>query len=188
MQPAVSELVLDSEAIGRIVRRMASEIIERTRGINQLGLVGVRRGGVPVAERLAAAIAEATGRQVPVGTVDITLYRDDAATALPDPKIGPSEVSFDIEGRDVVLVDDVLHTGRTVRAAIDCLHDYGRPHRIWLAVLCDRGGRELPIEANFVGRRVPVPQGFVLDVAMSPGHERAMLLPRANGRPGVQSE
>ncbi len=158
--------VLDSDAVGRVVRRVASEIVERTAGAQSLVLVGIRRGGVPLARRVAQAIAEAEGVEVPVGAVDIALYRDDAATALPDPKIGPSEIAFDVGGKDVVLVDDVLQTGRTVRAAIDCLLDYGRPRRIWLAVLCDRGGRELPVAADFVGAVLDVPPGGRVDVAL----------------------
>src|SRR5262249_40808537 len=120
---------------------MALSILEAAQGAEKLAIVGIRRGGVVLAERIAAHIAQSEGKTVPVGTVDIALYRDDAAT---DPKIGPSSISFDVTGREVVLVDDVLQTGRTVRAAIDCLLDYGRPRRVWLAVLFDRGGRELP--------------------------------------------
>jgi pyrimidine operon attenuation protein / uracil phosphoribosyltransferase len=159
-----SETVFDAEAVARMIRRMASEMIERTRGCERLGLVGIQRGGTSIAARLAEEIRLAEGRQVPVGVLDITLYRDDAASALPDPKVGPSRIEWQVEGGDVVLVDDVLQTGRTVRAAIDCLFDYGRPRRIWLAVLCDRGGRHLPIAADFVGRKVDVPSGFALDV------------------------
>jgi pyrimidine operon attenuation protein/uracil phosphoribosyltransferase len=166
---ATSETVLDAESVARIIRRMASEMIERTRGCKKLGLVGIQRGGTPIAARLAEEIHKAEGLSVPVGVLDITLYRDDAATALPDPKVGPSRIEWDVEGGDVVLVDDVLHTGRTVRAAIDCLLDYGRPRRIWLAVLCDRGDRQLPIAADFVGRSVDVPGGFVLDVVADGG-------------------
>jgi pyrimidine operon attenuation protein/uracil phosphoribosyltransferase len=158
------EIVLDAEAINRIVRRMASEIVEHTRGTERLGLVGIQRGGTAIADRLAAEIARIEGRSIPVGAIDITLYRDDASTALPDPKVGPSRIEWDVEGGDVVLVDDVLHTGRTVRAAIDCLFDYGRPRRVWLAVLCDRGQRQLPIAADFVGKTLDVPLGYVLDV------------------------
>ena len=161
--------VLDADAVARAIRRVALEIVERTRGVEALGLVGIRRGGVPIAARIAKEIERAEGRAVPVGAVDITLYRDDAAVALPDPKIGPSEVPFEVEGRDVVLVDDVLNTGRTVRAAIDCLLDYGRPRRIWLAVLCDRGGRELPLAPDFVGRVIEVAPGQLLDVVAEGG-------------------
>jgi pyrimidine operon attenuation protein/uracil phosphoribosyltransferase len=143
---------------------VAFEILERTRGTPHLGLIGIRRGGVPIARRIAAEIKGAEGRTVPTGAVDVTLYRDDAAIALPDPKIGPSEIDFAIAGWDIVLVDDVLNTGRTIRAAIDCLLDYGRPRRVWLAVLCDRGGRELPVAPDFVGRTFEVPAGAMVDV------------------------
>jgi len=152
----VSVVLLDADAVARTVRRMATEIVEATEGAQRAAIVGIRRGGVGLAARLARLIAESEGRPLPIGTVDIGLYRDDAATTLPDPKIGPSHVPFDPEGKDVVLVDDVLQTGRTVRAALDCLLDYGRPRRVWLAVLLDRGGRELPIAADFVGRQVEV--------------------------------
>lgn len=180
MQPG--ETVMDSEAIARTVRRLAHEIVERIGGTERLALVGVRRGGVPLAERIARAIADAEGRTVPVGSVEIALYRDDAATALPDPKIGPSRIDFDVGGREVVLVDDVMQTGRTTRAAIDCLLDYGRPRRIWLAVLLDRGGRELPIAPDFVGRVVQVPAGARLEVLMN-GEDRAVCA----GAPGPRS-
>ncbi|MBX3272934.1 MAG: bifunctional pyr operon transcriptional regulator/uracil phosphoribosyltransferase PyrR [Sandaracinaceae bacterium] len=155
------------DELARCVRRLAAEIADglaRGAGAPPFALVGIRRGGVPVARQLAREIAAREGVEVPVGTVEIALYRDDAATALPDPKIGPSEIGFDVRGRDVVLVDDVLETGRTVRAAIDCLLDYGRPRRIWLAVLFDRGGRELPIAPDFVGRVVEVPPATRLEV------------------------
>jgi pyrimidine operon attenuation protein / uracil phosphoribosyltransferase len=160
---------MDADAIARSVRRVASEIVERLRGTERLGLVGIQRGGAPIAERLAAEIQRIEGRVIPVGTVDITLYRDDAASALPDPKVGPSRIEWNVEDGDIVLVDDVLHTGRTVRAAIDCLFDYGRPRRIWLAVLCDRGQRHLPIAADFVGRTLDVPAGYRLDVVADGG-------------------
>jgi pyrimidine operon attenuation protein/uracil phosphoribosyltransferase len=173
------EIVLDSDAIARIVQRVASEIVQLTRGTERLGLVGIQRGGAPIAERLAAEIQRVEGKLIPVGALDITLYRDDASIALPDPKVGPSRIEWDVEGADVVLVDDVLHTGRTVRAAIDNLLDYGRPRRIWLAVLCDRGQRQLPIAADFVGRTLDVPDGYVLDVvADGLGHDGASLRPR----------
>ncbi len=161
-----SERILDAEAVGRVVRRLAVEIVEQTGGVSRLALVGVRRGGVPLAQRIAAEIERAEGAAPPVGSVDIALYRDDAATALPDPKIGPSDVRFPVDGRDVVIVDDVLQTGRTIRAAIDCLLDYGRPRRVWLAVLCDRGGRELPIAADFVGRALDVDAGTRVEVVL----------------------
>lgn len=162
--------LVDSDELARCIRRLAAEIVDEVqrRGVaaRPFALVGIRRGGVPVARRLAEEIAAVEGLEVPVGTVEIALYRDDAATALPDPKIGPSQIAFDVSGRDVVLVDDVLQTGRTVRAAMDCLLDYGRPKRVWLAVLFDRGGRELPIAPDFVGRVIEVPPGGRLEVVL----------------------
>jgi pyrimidine operon attenuation protein/uracil phosphoribosyltransferase len=160
---AAGEILLDADAVADVIRRMAAELIARTRGCTSLGLVGIQRA------RLAQLIRETDGREVPVGVLDITLYRDDAASALLDPKVGPSRIEWQVEGSDVVLVDDVLHTGRTVRAAIDCLLDYGRPRRIWLAALCDRGGRQLPIAADFIGHTLAVPDGFVLDVVADGG-------------------
>lgn len=171
------QVIVDGDTIHRMVRRIALAIVERVQGTERLALVGIRRGGVPLADRLAREIEQAEGQQVPRGTVDVTLYRDDAATALPDPKIGPSEVSFDVGGKDVVLVDDVLMTGRTVRAAIDCLLDYGRPRRVWLAVLLDRGGRELPVAADFIGRTLEVPDGSRVEVLFEGGdRDRAVVV------------
>jgi pyrimidine operon attenuation protein/uracil phosphoribosyltransferase len=163
------ELLVDAETIARSVRRMAVSIVVRaleSGGSGELAIVGIRRGGVPVGQMLAREIAKNESREVPFGTVDIALYRDDAATALPDSKIGPSSIDFEVSGMDVVLVDDVLMTGRTVRAAIDCLLDYGRPRRVWLAVLFDRGGRELPIAADFVGRQVEIDPRAKLEVVL----------------------
>ncbi|MFN7700407.1 MAG: bifunctional pyr operon transcriptional regulator/uracil phosphoribosyltransferase PyrR [Deltaproteobacteria bacterium] len=168
-------VLFDHEAIARTMRRLALEIVDATRGTERLALVGIRRGGVPIAGRLAALIAESEGKSVPVGSLEIALYRDDAATSLPDPTIGPSHIAFDVSGRDVARVDDVLQTGRTVRAAIDGLLDYGRPRRIWLAVLFDRGGRELPIAADFVGRSVDVRPGEKLLVEIEGQSDRAVV-------------
>ena len=152
----MSDALLDPTAVARGLRRVAVEIAERGRGVNDLGLVGIRRGGVPLAERLAALLYELEGVRPPVGAIDITLYRDDAATALPNPRIGPSHIPFAVDGRRVILVDDVLYTGRTIRAALDALLDYGRPRRIELVALVDRGGRELPIQADYVVRAVEI--------------------------------
>lgn len=171
------ESVLDADAIARAIRRIALEIVEQAGGASEVALVGIRRGGVPLAKRIADVIREVEKKDVPVGTVDIALYRDDAATALPDPKIGPSDVRFSVDGRNVVLVDDVMQTGRTIRAAIDCLLDYGRPRRVWLAVLCDRGGRELPIAPDFTGKMVEVPAGQKLAVELEgPNSDRVVLI------------
>lgn len=170
------KVVLDADAIERSIRRIAVAILEATSGLEDLTLVGIRRGGDALSRRIANEIAQVEGRSPPVGTIDISLYRDDAATALPNPKIGPSDIRFDVAGRHVVLVDDVLHTGRTVRAAIECLQDHGRPARVWLAVLCDRGGRELPIAPDFVGRTIDVEPNGRLDVWIdAAGPDRVVL-------------
>jgi pyrimidine operon attenuation protein/uracil phosphoribosyltransferase len=170
------KVVLDADAIERSIRRIAVAILEATSGVEDLTLVGIRRGGEALSVRIADEIAQVEGRAPPVGTIDVSLYRDDAATALPNPKIGPTDIRFDVAGRHVVLVDDVLHTGRTVRAAIECLQDHGRPARVWLAVLCDRGGRELPIAPDFVGRTIEVSSGGRLDVWIdAAGPDRVVL-------------
>lgn len=155
---------------------MAGEIIERHRGVKGLVLVGIRRGGVPLAEHLESVLRELEG-EVPLGTLDITLYRDDAATSLPNPRIGPSQLPVSVEGKRVVLVDDVLFTGRTVRAAVDALLDYGRPQRIELAVLVDRGGRELPIQADYFVKQVEVDPSERVDVFFENGAPRAIVQP-----------
>lgn len=152
MDQSEPRLLMDAEEISRALRRMAGELAERNRGVEQVALVGVRRGGVPLAYRLRVLLRELEGRDVPVGTVDINLYRDDAGAARPAPVVGRSDIHFPIDEQVLVLVDDVLFTGRTVRAAIDALMDYGRPRAVQLAVLVDRGHRELPIAADYVGR------------------------------------
>jgi pyrimidine operon attenuation protein / uracil phosphoribosyltransferase len=157
-------VLIDSETAARGIRRMAGQIVERAGGAQKLALVGIRRGGVPLAAKLAEHIEELEHVRVPVGAIDIALYRDDAATALPNPQIGRSEIPFEVEGQRIVLVDDVLYTGRTTRAAVDALLDYGRPHKIELAVLVDRGGRELPIQPDFVVRVADVPASDRVDV------------------------
>lgn len=146
--------ILDDNGVSRCLRRMASEILDATEGDESIALVGIRSGGVPIAERLATLMEAAEGRRPEVGKVDITLYRDDLYTGLEKPTLGVTELPFDLEGTGIVLVDDVLFTGRTVRAALDVVHDYGRPRWIRLAVLVDRGHRELPIQADVVGRRI----------------------------------
>jgi pyrimidine operon attenuation protein / uracil phosphoribosyltransferase len=146
--------VLEAEDIARALKRMAHEVLERNKGVAGLVLMGVRTRGAPLAERLGAAIAEIEGEPVPVGTLDITLYRDDYARTGPRP-LGHTAFPGSIDDRVVVLVDDVLYTGRTVRAAMDAVMDYGRPRAIQLAVLVDRGHRELPVRADFVGKNLP---------------------------------
>jgi pyrimidine operon attenuation protein/uracil phosphoribosyltransferase len=137
--------------MARMLRRIATEILERNGGASDLALVGIRTRGLYLAERLQRVVAELEGSSPPVGAVDISLYRDDVFQSLPRPEIGPTELPFELSGTTIVLVDDVLYTGRTVRAALDALMDYGRPRAVQLAVLVDRGLRELPIGADYTG-------------------------------------
>lgn len=148
-------LIMDEAQMRRSLTRMAHEIIERNKGVEEVVLVGIRRRGEPLAQWLADAIQRVEGTRPPVGIVDITFYRDDLTHISREPQLNRTEIPFDLEGRTVVLVDDVLFTGRTVRAAMDALMDVGRARRIQLAVLIDRGHRELPIRADFVGKNVP---------------------------------
>ncbi|WP_428268115.1 bifunctional pyr operon transcriptional regulator/uracil phosphoribosyltransferase PyrR [Haliangium sp.] len=147
----VVRTLADAAGAARMLRRMASEIVERNHGAGDIALVGIRTGGLVLAERLRELIAAVEGDPPPLGAVDISLYRDDVFRGLPRPVIGPTELPFELSGVRVVLVDDVLYTGRTVRAALDALMDYGRPRAVQLAVLIDRGLRELPIRADYVG-------------------------------------
>jgi pyrimidine operon attenuation protein/uracil phosphoribosyltransferase len=147
--------ILSADDIRRAITRIAHEIAERNEGVGAVVLVGIRRRGVPLAQRIAATLADFEGERVPVGTLDITLYRDDLGLRWPAPIVRSTNIPIDITGRTVVLIDDVLYTGRTVRAALDALADLGRPARTQLAVLIDRGHRELPIRADFVGKNVP---------------------------------
>jgi len=150
-------VVMDADRIGRTLARIAHEIVERNRGVDDLALVGVRTRGVPIAKRLARALREITGLDVPTGALDITLYRDDLmrhAVGL-QPTVRRTEIQFSIDNRTILLVDDVLYTGRTTRAALDALIDFGRPKGIQLIVLVDRGHRELPIKADYVGKNLP---------------------------------
>jgi pyrimidine operon attenuation protein / uracil phosphoribosyltransferase len=146
--------VMDAEAISRAVTRIAHEILEANKGAANLALAGIVTRGATLAETLAATIRDIEGAEVPVGTLDISFYRDDLATRL-SPEVHRTDIPFDVEGRDVILVDDVLFTGRTIRSAMDAIMDYGRPRSIQLAVLVDRGHRELPIRADYVGKNVP---------------------------------
>jgi len=148
-------LIMDEQQMRRSLTRMAHEIIERNKGVDDVVLVGICRRGEPIAKMLAEAIARVEGTKVPVGLVDITFYRDDLTENSGDPRLTGTDIPFDVRGKTVVLVDDVLYTGRTVRAAMDALMDVGRARRIQLAVLIDRGHRELPIRADFVGKNIP---------------------------------
>jgi pyrimidine operon attenuation protein/uracil phosphoribosyltransferase len=154
MDSATERRVLDATGIRRALKMMASEIVLDNPDLDRLAFVGIRTRGVPLAERLATLVEEAEGIEVPLGALDITLYRDDVGLAYPNPVVRPSKLPFDLEGKTIVLVDDVLNTGRTVRAALDALMDFGRPSAIRLAVLIDRGLRELPIRADHVGKTI----------------------------------
>ena len=148
-------IILDTLGISRALSRVAHEIIERNKGLGDLGLVGIQTGGVHLAHRLAVKLKEIEGAVLPVGMLDITLYRDDLSARREQPAVQKTEIHFDITDKKVILVDDVLFTGRTIRAAMDELIDFGRPREIQLAVLIDRGHRQLPIRANYVGKSLP---------------------------------
>jgi pyrimidine operon attenuation protein / uracil phosphoribosyltransferase len=159
--------IVDADGLRRIVTRIAHEIIERNKGVEDLVLVGVRRRGVPLAQRIAAKILEFEGKTPVLGSLDITLYRDDLSTVAHQPVVGATDIPVDINGKTVVLIDDVLYTGRTIRAALDAIIDFGRPKSIQLAVVIDRGHRELPIRADFVGKNVPTSKKEVIGVKVS---------------------
>lgn len=150
-------IVMDADRVSRALTRIAHEIVERNRGVEDIALVGVRSRGVPIARRLAHALRDIAGDEVPTGALDITLYRDDLMRhpVGPQPLVRRTEIPFSIDDRTIILVDDVLYTGRTTRAALDALIDFGRPKIIQLVVLVDRGHRELPIKADYVGKNVP---------------------------------
>jgi pyrimidine operon attenuation protein/uracil phosphoribosyltransferase len=162
--PVAEREILSAEEIRRGLVRIAHEIVEKNGGIEGLALVGVQRRGVPLAARIAAAIAGNENGSVPVGAIDITFYRDDLSMIAHQPVVKGTDLPFDPGGLTVVLVDDVLYTGRTIRAAMDALMDFGRPHAIRLAVLVDRGHRELPIRADHVGKNVPTSREEVVHV------------------------
>jgi len=159
--------IVDADGLRRIVTRIAHEIVERNKGVQDVVLVGIRRRGVPLAVRMAEKIKEFEGKAPYEGSLDITLYRDDLSTVSHQPVVGSSEIPVDITNKVVVLVDDVLYTGRTVRAAMDALIDFGRPRSIQLAVVIDRGHRELPIRADFVGKNVPTSSREVIGVKLT---------------------
>jgi pyrimidine operon attenuation protein/uracil phosphoribosyltransferase len=156
--------LMSASEIERTLVRLAHEIVEKSNGSEDLSLIGIKRRGIPLAERLGKLIAGIEKRPVDTGVLDIQFYRDDLSTAGTRPVVKEGEIGFDVEGRDVVLCDDVLYTGRTIRAALDALFDHGRPRRVQLAVLIDRGHRELPIEATYVGRHVPTSSREIIEV------------------------
>jgi pyrimidine operon attenuation protein/uracil phosphoribosyltransferase len=156
--------LMSASEIERTLVRLAHEIVEKSNGSEGLALVGIKRRGVPLAERLGKLIASIEKHPVDTGVLDIQFYRDDLTTAGPRPVVTPGAIGFNVEGRDVVLCDDVLYTGRTIRAALDALFAHGRPRRVQLAVLIDRGHRELPVEATYIGRRVPTSSREIIEV------------------------
>jgi pyrimidine operon attenuation protein/uracil phosphoribosyltransferase len=172
-----SQLMSASE-IDRTLVRLAHEILEKTKDLDKLAFIGIRRRGVPMAQRLARKIETLEHREVPVGVLDISLYRDDLSTIGAKPVLNNTEIAFDVTGKDIILMDDVLYTGRTIRAALDALFDHGRPARVQLLVLIDRGHRELPIEARFVGRKVQTSDIEIIEVKFQEidGMEKVLLV------------
>jgi pyrimidine operon attenuation protein/uracil phosphoribosyltransferase len=181
--PPKNSVVLDARAVDRALKRMADEIVELHNGTDDLIIVGIQRRGVQLAARIADAIREREKVDVPRGALDITLYRDDLQTVGPRPVVGPTDLPWNLEGKHVVIIDDVLYTGRTVRAALDELADFGRPARIALAVLVDRGGRELPIHADIVGKKIEVAPTDRVDVLVEEldGKDAVVVVPRDEG-------
>jgi len=172
--------LLSAAQTGRTIERLGHEIIEKTGEAQDLALIGIRRRGVPLAQRLAKTIRAATSAEIPIGILDITLYRDDLSLVAAHPVVQSTDIPFSVDGRDLILVDDVLYTGRTTRAAMNGLFDLGRPRRVLLCVLVDRGHRELPIEAAYVGRRVETAANEVIEVHMKEidGDERVLIMER----------
>ncbi|MGQ0715149.1 MAG: bifunctional pyr operon transcriptional regulator/uracil phosphoribosyltransferase PyrR [Gemmatimonadaceae bacterium] len=181
--PPKNSVVLDARAVDRALKRMADEILELNNGTDDLIVVGIQRRGVQLASRIVDAMKEREGVDVPRGALDITLYRDDLQTVGPRPVVGPTDLPWNLEGKHVVIIDDVLYTGRTVRAALDELADFGRPARIALAVLVDRGGRELPIHADIVGKKIEVAPTDRVDVLVNEldGKDAVVVVPRDAG-------
>src|SRR6202161_3732803 len=174
--------LMSATAIDRTLQRLAHEIVEKSGGSLNLALIGVRRRGVPLAQRIALAMREIDGVEVPVGTLDITLYRDDLSKVAAQPVLQSSDITFSVDDKDLVLVDDVLYTGRTIRAAMNGLFDLGRPKRVRLCVLIDRGHRELPIEATFIGRSVQTSDAEIIEVRLNEidREERVVLVERVS--------
>ncbi len=183
-KPSIREKgrLMSSSEIDRTLVRLAHQIVEKHEGSGNLGLIGIKRRGVPLANRIARIIEGIERQPVQTGVLDISFYRDDLSTSGPKPTVEDGEIGFDIEGRDIVLLDDVLYTGRTIRAALDALFDHGRPRSVRLLVLIDRGHRELPIEAQFVGRVVPTSSREIIEVKLNEvdGTDQVLLVERAD--------
>jgi pyrimidine operon attenuation protein/uracil phosphoribosyltransferase len=183
-KPSIREKgrLMSASEIDRTLVRLAHQIVEKHEGSGNLGLIGIKRRGVPLANRIAKIIEGIERQPVQTGVLDISFYRDDLSTSGPKPTVEDGEIGFDIEGRDIVLLDDVLYTGRTIRAALDALFDHGRPRSVRLLVLIDRGHRELPIEAQFVGRVVPTSSREIIEVKLNEvdGTDQVLLVERAD--------
>ena len=173
--------LMSAAEMDRIMVRLSYQIVEEN-GTEDLGLIGVRRRGVPLAERLSKSIGHIENVRVPVGTLDITFYRDDLSTVSHTPVVNATEISFPVKGKDIILMDDVLYTGRTIRAALDALFDHGRPAHVQLLVLIDRGHREIPIEAQFTGRMVQTTDNEIIEVKFQEidGMEKVLLVERVD--------
>jgi pyrimidine operon attenuation protein/uracil phosphoribosyltransferase len=156
--------LMSASEIDRTLVRLAHELLEKTSDVEKLAFIGIRRRGVPMAQRLGKKIESLENLKVPVGILDINLYRDDLSTVGPKPVVSGTQIDFEVTGKDVILMDDVLYTGRTIRAALDALFELGRPARVQLLVLIDRGHRELPIEAQYVGRKIPTSSREIIEV------------------------
>jgi pyrimidine operon attenuation protein / uracil phosphoribosyltransferase len=190
---SAGKVLLDAEGIERTLSRIAHELIERNDDLEQVALVGIHTRGVPLAQRLRRLVSERTGEELPVGQLDITFYRDDVqvrggeAPMHAQPLVRSTSLDFALEGMTVVLVDDVLYTGRTIRAAVEALFDYGRPARVQLAVLADRGHRELPIRPDYVGKNLPTSRDERIQVQLLEVDEvdRVLLIPNAEEEPSL---
>lgn len=174
--------ILDKDSIEKALKRMAHEIIENVKTMDDTALIGIKNRGSHIAEKLADKIKDIVGKRPPVGALDITLYRDDLTQVSEQPIVHSTEIAFDIEGKRIILVDDVLFTGRTIRCALDALIDFGRPKQIQLAVLVDRGHRELPIKADYVGKNVPTAIKELVEVRLkeSDGKDEVVILEKAD--------
>lgn len=173
---------MSASEIDRTLVRLAHEVLEKTEDLSKLAFIGIRRRGVPLAQRIAKKIAALENLQVPVGILDINLYRDDLSTVGVQPVVNGTEIEFPVTGKDIILFDDVLYTGRTVRAALDALFDHGRPARVQLCVLIDRGHRELPVEARYIGRMVQTTSIEIIEVKFQEidGTEKVLLVEKAD--------
>lgn len=178
MEGKAKSRIMDADGMRRVITRISHEIVEKNKGTDQLVLIGIRTRGVPLAERIQKKIADFENKTLPLGLLDITLYRDDLSTIDIQPVVHETKVPFSIEGKTIILIDDVLFTGRTVRAALDALIDLGRPQKIQLAVLVDRGHRELPIRADYVGKNLPTSKREIVSVFLEEidGKEEVLLL------------